>query len=448
MIQFVYLPNRKKVVKFKRSKENYRGRYKLDGQKKPTDISLYTTDKRVAEQKLEKIVQEAQQEQAGIIAPKEMRDAAGTPVAEHLANFVADLKTKGRAKKHYSLTQSRGERLIDECSWQHLKDITSHSFLSWRAKQKKLSAKSLNEYLIAINSMLNWLQKHNCILANPLANVEKVSTVGKETFKRRALTDDEVKRLLEVSEARRPIYLTALLTGLRRKEINSLVCADFSLYTDKPTISLRAENAKNDKAAVFQLRADLASELRKIIPANAKPTSKPWKMPRSEAVKRDLIRAGIELEDARGRRVDFHALRHTLGTNLARAGVAPRVAMEIMRHSDMRLTMKIYTDEGMLPTAPAFAGLPQYMDMLELDKSEEAKKRSHDLQKRSQKPVSDCHSESASVAVVEGAKNEKSPEKQGFSQSLSQSDGVCQKALFNESDGARTRNLWIDSPVL
>ena len=128
MIQFVYLPNRKKVVKFKRSKENYRGRYKLDGQKKPTDISLYTTDKRVAEQKLEKIVQEAQQEQAGIIAPKEMRDAAGTPVAEHLANFVADLKTKGRAKKHYSLTQSRGERLIDECSWQHLKDITSHSF--------------------------------------------------------------------------------------------------------------------------------------------------------------------------------------------------------------------------------------------------------------------------------------------------------------------------------
>ena len=56
MIQFVYLPNRKKVVKFKRSKENYRGRYKLDGQKKPTDISLYTTDKRVAEQKLEKIV--------------------------------------------------------------------------------------------------------------------------------------------------------------------------------------------------------------------------------------------------------------------------------------------------------------------------------------------------------------------------------------------------------
>ena len=71
-------------------------------------------------------------------------------------------------------------------------------------------------------AMLNWLQKHNCILANPLANVEKVSTVGKETFKRRALTDDEVKRLLEVSEARRPIYLTALLTGLRRKEINSL----------------------------------------------------------------------------------------------------------------------------------------------------------------------------------------------------------------------------------
>src|SRR5271170_2510949 len=36
-------------------------------------------------------------------------------------------------------------------------------------------------------------------------------------------------------------------------------------------------------------------------------------------------------------------------TMLARAGVSPRVAMELMRHSDMRLTAKTYTDAMSLP---------------------------------------------------------------------------------------------------
>jgi hypothetical protein len=53
--------------------------------------------------------------------------------------------------------------------------------------------------------------------------------------------------------------------------------------------------------------------------------------------------------DEHGRHLDFHALRHTFATMLARAGVSPRVAMELMRHSDMRLTAKTYTDAMSLP---------------------------------------------------------------------------------------------------
>ena len=59
--------------------------------------------------------------------------------------------------------------------------------------------------------------------------------------------------------------------------------------------------------------------------------------------------------------MDFHALRHTLGTNLALAGTAPRVAMEAMRHSDMRLTTKTYTDTGMLPVSDAVTKLPAFL---------------------------------------------------------------------------------------
>jgi integrase len=76
-------------------------------------------------------------------------------------------------------------------------------------------------------------------------------------------------------------------------------------------------------------------------------------------MKADLKKAGVEFLK-NGRRADFHSLRHTLGTNLARRNVAPRVAMEIMRHSDIRLTMNHYTDRSQLPVAEAIATLPTF----------------------------------------------------------------------------------------
>ncbi len=73
---------------------------------------------------------------------------------------------------------------------------------------------------------------------------------------------------------------------------------------------------------------------------------------------KDFKQAGIERTDASGRKVDFHALRHTTCTLLQAAGVSARVAMEIMRHSEMRLTAKIYTDAGGLPTADGISKMP------------------------------------------------------------------------------------------
>jgi hypothetical protein len=45
----------------------------------------------------------------------------------------------------------------------------------------------------------------------------------------------------------------------------------------------------------------------------------------------------------------FHALRQTFATMLQCAGDSPRVVRELMRHSDMRLTAKTYTDSSCLP---------------------------------------------------------------------------------------------------
>jgi len=50
-------------------------------------------------------------------------------------------------------------------------------------------------------------------------------------------------------------------------------------------------------------------------------------------IKADLAAAGVPYKDAHDRYADFHALRHTFISNLARAGVHPRNAQALARHS-------------------------------------------------------------------------------------------------------------------
>ena len=56
----------------------------------------------------------------------------------------------------------------------------------------------------------------------------------------------------------------------------------------------------------------------------------------------DLVAAGIPFETREGV-LDFHALRTSFITNLARAGVHPKIAQQLARHSDINLTMQVYT---------------------------------------------------------------------------------------------------------
>src|SRR5262249_25170211 len=73
---------------------------------------------------------------------------------------------------------------------------------------------------------------------------------------------------------------------------------------------------------------------------------------------RDLKAAGIPKRDDRNRTVDVHAMRTTFGTMLSKTGTAPRTAQAAMRHSDIKLTMGVYTDPGLLDVRGAVEKLP------------------------------------------------------------------------------------------
>ena len=60
-------------------------------------------------------------------------------------------------------------------------------------------------------------------------------------------------------------------------------------------------------------------------------------------IRADCEAVGIDYENNGRGKIDFHSLRHTTGSLLAASGVHPKVAQSIMRHSDINLTMSIYT---------------------------------------------------------------------------------------------------------
>ena len=192
---------------------------------------------------------------------------------------------------------------------------------------------------------------------NPLASVGRVEQRGREVYIRRALTDDEIIRLLDAADEYRIVYLTALTTGLRRGELAKLRWVDIHLEAARPFINVRASISKNHKTATMFLRQDVADGLLAIARTDI---DRVFAMPDRKRFKAHLAVADISAKDKTGRVIDFHALRHTFITSLSKAGVSPRVSMELARHSQIDLTMRVYTDAGMLGTADAVNSLPAW----------------------------------------------------------------------------------------
>jgi integrase len=66
----------------------------------------------------------------------------------------------------------------------------------------------------------------------------------------------------------------------------------------------------------------------------------------------------LKYQNDQSQYADFHALRKTFITNLSPAGVSPKTAQLLARHSDINLTMNTYTMLGVLDQAAAVEALP------------------------------------------------------------------------------------------
>ena len=320
------------------------------------------TDKRATAAKAEQHQAALDRGEVGLIDP--FAEHKKRPLVEHFEDYVTDLTAQGRDSMHVYTTTKRLQKLATACNWNRMNDITPQSFSTWRSQPQVqgLSPKTRNEYLQTVQAFCRWAVRQGRLGQNPVASVLPVKINGDIRRQRRALSDLEVARLLAVAGERRALYLVALTCGLRRSELASLLWSDVKLTTPKPYLDVRPSTTKNGKRAILWLRDDVVAALQpmaehaeneRVFPMVGKDFCERW-------FYHDLEAAGIPRLDGQKRRVDFHALRHTMATNLGRGGVSIRTAMELMRHSDARLTTKTYMDSSALPTAEALDCLPRY----------------------------------------------------------------------------------------
>jgi integrase len=187
---------------------------------------------------------------------------------------------------------------------------------------------------------------------------------GKNKGKLLAKVRKEIKHQLHRSGLERVlIYRFMMMTGLRKGEVASLPVEAVTLDAEQPCVHIQGKHAKSGRSAVLPLRPDLAAALRRHLARrdrDAGGNGLLFHVPSNftRVFDADLKAAGIPKTDAHGRTLDIHCLRHTFATRLARNGTSPAIAQKLMRHSDIRLTMNLYTHLDLADAAGAVAALP------------------------------------------------------------------------------------------
>ena len=188
---------------------------------------------------------------------------------------------------------------------------------------------------------------------------------------RRALEPDALRELLRVTALgpvrqgvsgpeRALVYRVAVETGLRASEIRSLRTASLQ-GGDEPTLTVQAGASKRRREDVVPIRADLANALAAHV-RGRKPWEPMFALARSwrpcEMLGQDLAAAGIAQRDEHDHVADFHSLRVSYISSLARANVPPKVVQALARHSTPLLTYDRYVKLGKDDERRALDALP------------------------------------------------------------------------------------------
>ena len=358
-------------------------------------------DKTAAQAMLNELVKKMERRAAGLSDPTE--DQRKRPLAEHVEEWQKYLLNKNNTEKHVGELVYKVRRIAKACGWQKLSDIAAGQVVQCLADLRKqgLSIQTSNHHLRAVKQFGRWLVRDRRTHDDPLAHISMQNPRLDCRHRRRALLPDEFRRLAAAANVGRPVesisgpdrsmmYVLAAWTGFRKGEIGSLTLESFRLDANPPTAVVAAAYSKRRREDSQILHPEVAEQLRQWI-REKRPKPGQILFPVSGKVpggierktnlmmKKDLERARkawidetessveaerrresdfLKYENSAGEFADFHSNRHLFITSLERAGLSPKMAQTLARHSDIRLTLGVYTHVGVHDQTAAIGSLP------------------------------------------------------------------------------------------
>ncbi|MEN9666997.1 MAG: hypothetical protein RLZZ326_3360, partial [Planctomycetota bacterium] len=291
---------------------------------------------------------------------------------------------------------------VVECGFRRLRDMHREAVERWVYRVLELpdagqvvsagqpAARTVNTRLVALTAWGNWLVESGRLVVNPFTRLRKLDESDDIRRQRRALTGDELRRLLTVARLRpvaehgrqtvrivddtrpkssrstwrkadltfdtivaaverarprlRPdvahrlehdgreralLYAVLVTTGLRKGELAALTVGDVRLDDGHPVIVLPGADAKNGQRATLPLRPDVAGELRA------------WIQDKAEAVCRRRVGVAGVVSPPANEQLFYvpSGLVRILDRDLAAAGIPKRddrgrtVDVHAMRHT-------------------------------------------------------------------------------------------------------------------
>jgi len=251
--------------------------------------------------------------------------------------------------------------------------------------RSKRSAKTRDHYAGALRGFGGWLKRTGRWDCDPFQGLP-TCTAKKDkhrVFKRVGFRFEEAEMLVQAAWSRyeaekvrggtpshrdhgdtvrdrQVLYWFALTTAFRANECASVNWEDLTLDGPKIAVRLAGIFTKNGDDANIPLQpfvADALKDMRKrrstIQVRDRKgpvlETDRVFHVPDMVArlVRKDAQHAGlIPQRGPTSKRVDFHALRKSCARILIEIGLHPKTIQQVLRHSDIRLTMDLYGELG------------------------------------------------------------------------------------------------------
>ena len=328
---------------------------------------------------------------------------------ELLGDYLADLQTRVTSE-HFLNVSQRLRAIVTELSGTRVGELRPMQVVQIRSRAvaEGASHRTGNLFVGRLATMLRWAVRNGLVAKNPIEHLERLPEKAEHrAYRRRALTEDEIRRFLAASERddeendvraaieglervpQTPMWVAFLETGARYGELRQLTWEDVDL--SRGLITLRAENTKSRKQRVIPVRPETVARLKRL---RAHHESVLGRLPTiadhvfltpegcryrrdstnpNRILRRVLEAARIPRIDGQGRKLDLHALRHTAGSRMARNGVSLFQAQKVLGHSDPKLTANVYAHAEAEDLRPAIEALPPLAGAPEEDRAREAR---------------------------------------------------------------------------